>query len=78
MKTATPFYDSHGNELSPGDKITIVTDCNYDHRNGQKALLKWDEKVGMYRFVYSNERRGKIFHSEDDFYGIIEFKKGWT
>lgn len=77
MKTLTPFKDSHGNELFPGDKITIIHDCNYYHRNGQKAILKWDEKVGAYKFTYTNERRGKVFSSEDDFHGILEFKKGW-
>jgi hypothetical protein len=77
MKTATPFYDTAGNELYPGDKITIVTDCNYIHRNGQKAVLIWNEKLGMYRFTYTIEYNGKKFSSEDDFHGIIEFRKGW-
>jgi hypothetical protein len=77
MKTATPFKDSYGNVLSPGDKITIVSHYNYDFLNGQHALLKWDEKKGMYKYVYTEERRGKVFTSENNFYGVHEFKKGW-
>jgi hypothetical protein len=77
MKTVTPFYDSYGNALLPGDKIIIEHDCNYQLRNGQKAVLIWNEKLGMYRFTYTIEYNGKKFSSEDDFYGIMKFRKGW-
>ena len=70
----TPFKDMHGNDVTVGDKIRIVSCYSFQYRNGQEAEVTWDAQHGMYNFEYDEIRRGTKFHQKDDFYGIHEFE----
>lgn len=69
-----PFKDMHGNQVTPGAKIRIVSNYNYQHLNGKEAEVIWNEKAGLYEYKYVEIRRMKEFPSSDDFYGIHEFE----
>lgn len=75
MKNLTPFTDSNGNEVLPGDRIRILGHYTYDFLIGQEAALVWNKEQGMYEFHYENTRRGKVFKSKDNFYGVHKFEK---
>jgi hypothetical protein len=71
----TPFNDMNGEPVTVGDKIIIVSNYNYQHLDGQHAVVIWDEKRGCYKYKYTEVRRKKEFTTEDDFNAIHEFKK---
>lgn len=69
-----PFKDMHGKQVKIGDTIKIVTTYTHQFLQGQIATVIWDEKKGMYKYSYTDERRSKKFTTENDFYGIHEFE----
>lgn len=73
-KSETPFFDMHGNKVTDGDKIKIVSHYNYQHLKGIEAEVVWNKDKGLYQFKYVEVRRGTEFPSTDDFYGVHAFE----
>ena len=70
----TPFKDMHGNNVTVGSKIRIVSCYSFQYRNGQECEVIWDAQHGMYQYKHTETRRGKEFTDTDDFYGIHQFE----
>lgn len=45
------FYDSYETPVVAGDIIMIERHYNYQHYNGEKAIVSWDSRNGCYQFV---------------------------
>ncbi len=69
------FVDMHGNAVTVGDKIRIVSNYNYPHLNGQICDVVWNAQQGQYNYQYDDVRTKSVFTHTDDFYGIHEFEK---
>lgn len=70
----TPFLDMHGNKVTVGDKIKIISHYNYQHLQGIEAEVVWNKDNGLYEFKYVEVRRGTEFPSSDNFYGVHKFE----
>ena len=68
------FKDMHGDEVTVGDRIRIVSHYNYQFEQGKECDVVWDSEHGNYEYTYKEERRGKSFTTTSDFCGVHQFE----
>lgn len=67
------FKDTYGNEVKHGSIIIIEKNCNYQHINNKKALIKWNKEFGMFRYILCEDLKKYDKSFGNDFYGIRSF-----
>lgn len=75
LQPSMRFFDSFGHRVHPGDEIEILHHYNFPHLNGRRARVHWNKDKGCLEWSFQETRRGGVYQTTENFFGVHTFKK---